>query len=213
MERDDDVRISSKRERWQDEKGKRYIEKNKNRLPKKELIKLLNELKPGKAIELGTGAGNDTIYLLEKNWEVLSVDINEQSRNHINSLLDDEKRKRFSFKNQAFEDLEIEKESCDLIIGFDSMHFCRKEKFAEFFKKVSDAIKSKGYFIGNLIGVRDSWNNGNNKMPFFTREDIEKLFSEFDIEEGDLKEYEKDGQTTSSNPKHWHCFFIKARKK
>ena len=28
----------------------------------------------GKAIELGCGAGNDTVYLIKNNWKVLAID-------------------------------------------------------------------------------------------------------------------------------------------
>lgn len=210
MERDEEDKLS--REGWEGKRGERYIEKTKDGLPKPALVNLLKEIEPGKAIELGIGAGNDTLFLLQNGWNVDAIDINECGQNRIKSLLDDTQKEKFTFKKQKFEDLNLDKNTYDLAVGFDSLHFCQREIFYEFFKSISYALKSNGYFIGNLLGDKDSWKDiKNNSMMFFKREEILDLFKEFEILF--LKENERDGKTISGKQKHWHSFLIKARKK
>lgn len=53
----------------------KYYENTKNALPHKnvkDFIKL--EKKVGKAIDLGCGAGRDTVFLIKNNWNVLAID-------------------------------------------------------------------------------------------------------------------------------------------
>lgn len=52
-----------------------YYKITKNRGPNfltTEFLKL--GITPGKAIDLGCGAGRDTVALIKNNWEVLSID-------------------------------------------------------------------------------------------------------------------------------------------
>ena len=63
---------------------------------------------PGKAIELGCGAGNDTVYLIKNNWNVLAID-REDVEERIAKRLNDEEREKFRFQKQNFESLELEK--------------------------------------------------------------------------------------------------------
>lgn len=199
-------------EGWDGARGKRYIEKTKDRLPKSALVRLVKEIEPGKAIELGIGSGTDTIYLLKNGWNVDAVDINEDGKNIVQKAIESEQEDKFVFIKRKFEDLKLQKNQYDLVVGFDSLHFCDKEFFQEFFNTISGALKTNGYFIGNLLGDKDSWKKiKNNSMMFFSREEIANLFKEYEILF--LKENESDGQTISGKPKHWHSFLIKARKR
>ncbi len=215
MKKEDECQNSKLKNDWEGNRGKVYIKKTKNREPRKFLVRLVKNLKPAKAIELGCGAGNETTFLLEQCWNVLAIDINEECKNQIVEKLDDKLLKNFSFEKQRFEELKLEKDSCDLLVAFDSLHFCNKKYFKEFFKEISGAIKQNGYFVGNLLGVNDSWYKTKREyMPFFTIEEIINLFSEFQIDENGIIEYEEDGKTAGEgDPKHWHSFFIKAKKK
>ena len=48
-------------------------------------------------------------------------------------------------------------------------------------------------------------------MTFLTKEDIRRLFDEFEIIR--FKEIEKDGKTGMGEIKHWHIYDIIAKKK
>lgn len=216
MELDDhreETRIKANNEKWTE-----YRRRTKEKLPKKPLVKLLDKLEPGKAIELGPGSGIDTLYLLEKGWQVLGVDSASGTEEDIRSLIstkNEEALANFSFINQSFEKLELEKEEYDLLVGFNSVFFCSPEKFNDFFETLTGSIKPQGYLLINLLGKKDDWNKtGSRYKTFLEKEEILELLKDFEIDENTIKEREFDSKTTISKiPKHWHTFFICAKKK
>lgn len=216
MELDDhreETRIKANNEKWTE-----YRRRTKEKLPKKPLVKLLDKLESGKAIELGPGSGIDTLYLLEKGWQVLGVDSASGTEEDIRSLIstkNEEALANFSFINQSFEKLELEKEEYDLLVGFNSVFFCSPEKFNDFFETLTGSIKPQGYLLINLLGKKDDWNKtGSRYKTFLEKEEILELLKDFEIDENTIKEREFDSKTTISKiPKHWHTFFICAKKK
>ena len=181
------------------------------------MVGLLEYLKPGKAIELGPGAGTDTLYMIEKGWEVLGIDSDLGTENDIRNMLKISGNfdNKFSFLNQQFEELCLEKESCDLVVGFNSLFFCPPEYFQEFFQRISEAIKPGGYLLVNLLGKNDDWNKSeDSRKTFLSKEEILELLKNFEIEDNGIKENEFDKETTMSKTmKHWHTFLVRARKK
>ena len=216
MELDDhreETRIKANNEKWTE-----YRRRTKEKLTKKQLVKLLDKLEPGKAIELGRGSGIDTLYLLEKGWQVLGLDSASGTEDDIRSLIstkNEEALANFSFINQSFEKLELEKEEYDLLVGFNSVFFCSPEKFNDFFETLTGSIKPQGYLLINLLWKKDDWNKtGSRYKTFLEKEEILELLKGFEIDENTIKEREFDSKTTISKiPKHWHTFFICAKKK
>ena len=102
-------------------------------------VKYFTEIEPniGKAIELGCGAGNDTIYLIKNNWKVLAID-REDVQERISKRLNTEELKRFRFQKQNFEEIKLEK--ANLIVANFSLPFCNKNNFYELWNKIKDNI-------------------------------------------------------------------------
>lgn len=161
----------------------------------------------GKAIELGCGAGNDTVYLIKNNWKVLAID-RENVEERIAKRLNDKELEKFTFQQQNFESLELEKNN--LIVANYCLPFCNKNKFEELWNKIESSIDDGGYFIGNFFGTNDGWNGIKKKMIFLSREQIMVLFNEFEIIL--FKETEKDALTGLGKMKHWHIFDVIAKK-
>lgn len=68
-----------------------YYKNTKNAMPHnnvKEVTEIEN--KKGNAIDLGSGAGRDTIFLIKNNWNVTAID-RENTKNFIESSLNNEK--------------------------------------------------------------------------------------------------------------------------
>ncbi len=162
----------------------------------------------GKAIELGCGAGNDTVYLIKNNWKVLAID-RENVEERIAKRLNDKELEKFTFKQQNFESLELEKSN--LIVANYCLPFCNKNKFEELWNKIESSIDDEGYFIGNFFGTNDGWNGIKKEMIFLSREQIMELFNEFEIIL--FKETEKNALTGLGKMKHWHIFDVIAKKK
>ena len=53
----------------------------------------------GKAIDLGCGAGRDTVYLIKNGWDVLAIDRVDTEKIIVNQL-NQEEQKRFRFENK-----------------------------------------------------------------------------------------------------------------
>lgn len=163
---------------------------------------------PGNAIELGCGAGRDTIYLIKNGWNVLGID-REDVEHIITEKLSDVEVKRFRFQRQKFENIRLEK--CDLLVANDCLPFCDKSMFYEFWKKIVDSILPDGYFVGNFFGVNDEWSGMKENMVFLEKSQVLELFDGFEIVSFD--EVEEDCRTGMGIMKHWHTFFVIARKK
>ena len=88
----------------------KYYDNTESEKPRNNVQYLIEEVKcnPGKAIELGCGAGNDTVYLIKNGWNVLAID-RESVEERIAKRLNDEEREKFRFQKQNFESLELEK--------------------------------------------------------------------------------------------------------
>lgn len=188
----------------------KYHKITNNKPPRKNIIKFIDKYKDltGNAIDLGCGGGCDTIYLIEHNWNVLSIDSTDVE-NIIRNKLSYEKQDKFNFQVQKFEELHLPK--CDLIISNNELPFCNKKYFYNMWKEISNSINSNGFFVGNFFGLKDEWNIHENKGTFLSKEDVTELFKDFDILEFD--EIEKDRSTALGKIKHWHTFEVIARKR
>ena len=200
------------------ERSLRYIENTKERDVKKGVRCLVREIEPGEALELGPGAGIETVYLLKNDWKVTCVDINNVSRDEISKHISEEEKKRLSFIKSEFEDVKLPKEKYDIAIGFDSLFFCSKEHFNDFFREITSSIKPGGILLCTLLGVKDEWNREGSIYPFFTREQIIELFKrDYEFDENNTNEFreiENDSfKADKKTMKHWHSFLIKAKKK
>ena len=163
---------------------------------------------PGKAIELGCGAGNETVYLIKNNWQVLAID-REDVEQRIAKRLNSNEREKFKFKKEKFENIKLEKTNA--IITNNSLPFCPKAKFQELWNKIKESILEGGYFVGNFFGINDSWKPLKTEMVFLTKEQVINLFTDFEIIK--FEEIEKDAVTGLGKMKHWHIFEITAKKK
>lgn len=75
----------------------KYYENTKNALPHKNVQKVLEmDIIPGNAIDLGCGAGRDTIYLIKNGWNVLAID-KEDTKGLIEEKLNENELKNFRF--------------------------------------------------------------------------------------------------------------------
>lgn len=130
----------------------KYYEKTEDALPHPMIKKFINmDIKPKKAIDLGCGAGRDTIYLIKNGWNVLSID-RENTRETISSKLNNDEIKRFNFKCQNFETIELE--NTNLLVANFSIPFCNKNKFKEFWEKISDSISNERIFCRKFLWIK-----------------------------------------------------------
>ena len=185
----------------------KYFDKTKNNMPRTNIRKFVDmKIKPGICIDLGCGAGNDTIFLIKNGWKVIAID-KENTENIIRNNLNNEEQNSLEFEKQDFENITLK--PCDLLVANLSLSFCNKKYFSELWNKIVNSISKDGYFVGNFFGINDTWAN-RPYMTFFSKEDVLNLFSAFKII--DFREIERNGKTALGKTKHWHIFNVIAKK-
>ena len=131
---------------------KKYYKNTENALPNIIIRKFIEmKIKPSKAIDLGCGAGRDTIYLIKNGWNVLSID-KEDTGKFISSKLNEEEIKRFRFVRQDFENIESEKNN--LLVANFSIPFCKKDCFNELWNKITNSILKERILCGNFFWIK-----------------------------------------------------------
>lgn len=117
-----------------------YYENTKGAMAHKNVIDFVKiEDKVGSAIDIGCGAGRDTIFLIKNGWNVVAID-REDTEELIQSKLNTEELKRFKFECQNFENIVLK--ANDLVVSNFSIPFCSKNYFCEFWNKIVDSITS-----------------------------------------------------------------------
>lgn len=187
----------------------KYYDNTENEMPNYTVKKFIElNVEPGNAVELGCGAGRDTVYLIRNGWNVLAIDREDVETRIVSKLLVEE-LEQFEFFKQRFEAIKLE--NSNLVVANFSLPFCNKNNFKELWAKINHSILKDGYFVGNFLGDKDEWKIAKEKMTFLTKDQVMELFRDFEIVE--FKEVEKDGLTGLGKMKHWHIFNVIAKKK
>jgi hypothetical protein len=176
---------------------KAYYEKTLARPPRETLLLALSRFDdesvtlPRAAVDLGCGAGRDTVEMLRRGWHVLGVDK----------------------ESDALERLIVTLPPCNLINASFSLQGCPKQAFPALWGKVRAALCAGGRFAGHLLGERDTWaepSRNRNDMTFCTPAELEVLCGPFEVEW--LQETEEDSVTPRGETKHWHFYQLVLRK-
>lgn len=171
-----------------------------------EFIKM--KIPPKKAIDLGCGAGRDTVFLLKHKWNVIAVDREDTKDRIINKLLPKE-IENFEFIKEDFNELKIDTK-VRLVVANYSIPFVNKEKIINLWNKIDNMIEQDGYFVGNFFGLKDEWKT-NKGITVLSENDVLGLFRNFEIIK--FIEKEEDSLTGLGKMKQWHTFNIIAKKR
>ncbi len=130
-----------------------FYQKTQNAPPHENIKKFINLINPtpGTAIDLGCGAGRDTIYLLKNNWKVIAID-NQNTQNIIKEQLTPKELQRFKFILQDFQNLKLDPNN--LIIANYSIPFCNKNYFTHFWSQITKSISHNRIFCRQLLRIK-----------------------------------------------------------
>jgi tellurite methyltransferase len=186
-----------------------YYRATAKRPPRDLLIQVLNHIeweRKGRrgrtAIDLGSGAGNDTLELLRRGWTVLAIDAQAGAAKFLERRIPPRHRKSVSCVIASMEDLDLP--SADLIYASFSLPFCTPEKFPVLWSSIRGAVRPGGHFAGQFFGDHDEW-NGTRPMNFHTAQQVRRLGTGFKVEL--LRETVEEGMSYGG-PKHWHFFDV-----
>lgn len=153
---------------------------------------ILEKSKDQHIIDLGCGAGGDSLYLSERGYSVIACDYSNEALNIVNKFLPDIKIIQMDIsKTLPFED-----ESIQIIIADLSLHYFNNETTKSIVEEIKRVLKTNGYLIGRVNSINDINYGAENGEEieknfylteegykrFFNKEDIHNYFSEFKIE-------------------------------
>lgn len=168
---------------------------------------------PGReaALDLGSGAGRDTLFLLSEGFDkVVAVDSHTEGVKLIAHIPED-LQAHLEFVQVSFDDFDFGSNSFDVINAQYSLAFNPRDTFEEMFGRLKASLRPGGIFVGNFFGDRDEWNTSADIRIYLTKGQVAALFSDMEMlafEEVD----DPEGVTARGTKKHWHRFDVIARK-
>ncbi len=144
---------------------KKFYENTKGVMPHDNIKKFIEmKTKNGNSIDLGCGAGRDTIFLIKNNWNVTAID-KEDTQNIIEANLNEEELKKIKFICQNFENIQLEKN--DLIVSNFSIPYCSKNYFNDFWDKIVNSINNGRILCWKFFGIKRFMGISKRKYAFF----------------------------------------------
>lgn len=185
----------------------RYINKTKNNFPRPLLVQALDFVEnKGSALDIGSGALNDSRYLLGEGFKkVIALD-----KEGLSPLPEEFNCDAFSFKKCTVEDYNFPINSLDLINAQFILPFVDKRKIDNVTESIKKSLKPRGVFVGQFFGSKDSWSNRKD-VQVYSKAEVYNFLDELDILF--FNEEEKDVMTPLEKMKHWHIFHFIVIKK
>lgn len=152
------------------------------------------------AVDLGFGAGNDTLQLLRHHWKVLAIDGEPAAMDFLSKRVPRSQRSSLTMRTAPMEGLSLPK--VDLVYASYSIPFCNPAEFPRLWSTIRKALVPGGHFAGQVFGDRDEW-AGRRPMTFHTLRQARALTKGYRTEM--FRETEEEGRSYEG-PKHWHLF-------
>lgn len=157
------------------------------------------------ALDLGCGAGNATIPLINAGWQVHAVDITPTAFDYIYPAINSKLHKYLLSEIKSFEEIIFDKYNF-VHAGF-SLPFCPTSHFENVLTNAINSLKPNGIFAANFFGKNDTWKS----LALLDKYQLLPYFQEFEMLFFEEREYDKPSVTEQM--KHWHVYDIICRKK
>lgn len=191
----------SKNNHSQDSAWPEYYKNTEGKPPRPLLLKALPYVQEKlEALDIGSGALNESIYLLSNGFKHVTAVDKEPVAQKIAEKLSGE---NFDYVISSIENLDLPSKHYDLINAQLSLPFIPPTVFNEVLKKIVLSIKDGGIFTGQFFGNRDGWNYNEN-MTFLTIEEAKIALSELNVIS--FEESVFSNVTAAGNMKQWHIF-------
>ncbi len=143
-------KLENSKEYWDKGYWEKNIQDNKTDFLKdnwmEKYISEIEKVEDKKAIDLGCGLGQDTKWLLDKGFDVLSCDISSIALEKLKELIPNSKTMQLDVK----EKLPFEDNSIGLIDANLSIHYFDMKNTISIFNEIYRVLKPNGLFIGRV---------------------------------------------------------------
>ena len=164
-------------------------------------------------IDIGCGAGKDSIYFLEQGCLVTAIDKVTTVIEYKKLDLSHHMKDKLRIINGDFTNMEFP--VCDAVYSNFSLPFCPPNNFHKLWFNIDQSILKGGIFAGIFFGVNDDWYHTSTDITFHRKDELEELFKGYTIKEFNENEYLGQclGEQGDVVHKHWHIYEIIAIKK
>lgn len=164
---------------------------------------ILNAIHKGKALDLGCGLGQDTLFLTKEGFDVVSADIS------LRALFELKKKcpNATTIQLDMTQKLPFEDATFDLVYANLSTHYYNKKDTMYLYNEVKRILKKGGYFIGRVNSdktnqnvtasfekIEENYYFNKRYFRYFTKEQFDSLFLGWDIivlQENKIERWEK----------------------
>lgn len=167
----------------------------------------LNQTNLNVAVDCGCGTGSDMAYLSSCGYQAYGFDNNSQAIDICHGRFENDDS--VVVENSSFDDFEYPKTG--ILIANHSLYFADPITWETTWPKMVDSIQPGGVFVGDFMGMKDSWANKHRSvtlpLKFVT---LRLMFDGFDVVQ--LDERDELGKTALGKTKHWHTYSVIAVK-
>ncbi|MCU9950477.1 class I SAM-dependent methyltransferase [Pseudomonas sp. PDM13] len=184
-----------------------YYDRTQSAPPWPALLMAIEALgRPGtRGIDLGCGAGRDTLEMLRRGWEVLAIDREPEAIERLLGQVSPDQLPRLQPLCARFEDCELP--PADIVNSAFALPFCAPADFPALWQRIDDALAGGGIFCGNLFGERDDW--AGPELSIFSEDQVRQLFADWELLHFEV--IDREGSTARGRTKRWHLFSVVAR--
>ena len=151
----------------------------------KSLIKKLP--KGSRVLDLGAGLGGNSIFLAEQGFKVTCLDKDKEVIDFIKK-----EYPKINALNKDILEFDFNENEYDLIIARAILHFFILENINVIMNRIIKSLKKNGLFYFIVTSVNDSNYGKIKNRHFFSKEELERIFSKNMILEMEEKELEDD---------------------
>ena len=190
-----------------------YQKETKNKPVSDLALKVLKYIpKKSSIIDLGAGAGNDSIYFADNGHNVIAID---RETSVMSEVLDGFGDKYWSKIKVIRDDFyHVNLQSGNVFFANYSLPFCGSDNFDEKWSSIESQVQVGGYISFVFFGLNDDWKNSADRFALHSKENILSMLKNYEIL--DLEEKEFEGKSMRPNgeiiSKHWHVIEVIAKK-
>jgi len=143
-------------------------------------------------IDLGCGFGNDTLYLKERGYEIISCDFSEKSLIQLNNFIEKLNVRCFDMKDG----IPFENNCAKIVISDLSLHYFTWNETKKIVKEINRVLMNGGvllcrvnstndinYGVGQGVQIEENFYNiDGNLKRFFNEVQLRELFENWDIQ-------------------------------
>jgi len=176
-----------------------YYKKTKAVHPRPLLAEAVGHAIPGKALDLGCGAGNDTRFLNAQGFDTTSIDSNADVKKHLPGAI-----------IAKVEDYRFPHNTYSVVNAQFTLPFCAPDQINMVMQNIEKSLIPHGLFVGQFFGPEDSW-SGRPDMNFHSEAEVREYFKHYVILK--FEEVNNEKPTALGDPHHWHVFHVIAAKR